>query len=1182
MCVIGGGAAGLYTALKAAEAGARVTLSRASRSARARATGPRAAWRPRSARTTRPSSTWPTPSPPGATPAAARRPRRSPREAPGVVDELQRLGVEFDRDPDGALELALEGGHSRRRVVHAGGAGTGRRITERLAALAAAEPGDRGRGGGLGAGPVERRRALPRRDHRGGADPGARDGARHRGRSGSLGPHHQPLGRDRRRRGDGRAAGAELADLELCQFHPTALAAPGTEADGLLVTEAVRGEGATLLDAAGERFTDELAPRDAVTLAVLEQMERDGSDHVLLDLRELSEARFPNVFEALREAGFDPATEPVPVAPASHYVMGGIATDLDGHSSLPGLFAVGECAYTGLHGANRLASNSLTECFVLGARAAAAAADEPSAAGAPPEPTAWRFEPPPAETRDARLAPGRPAAPQRGPGAPARGSLPARPADRRLRARPRGVEGLPPAPRVPRDGPGAGRPHLVCGRAASCAGRPGRRRAQTSPRVIRSCNGLLKLVNRRLTLSIRTCFNSRAESQARIGRVGTAPGDSTGGRSRRMRACIDSVGPSTASWRHGSRTAVTSRTAQRRGSRFWRRARRRCGAWPYDRRYFARPARTLFTEIRDHFALSDQVQVYMVIERNVNLALEHLEQLPAESGSTAAAELPARAPARARRASASRCRAGTTARRTSTSRSWRSTSRQVSPPSAGSRTRRERRLRRGADACITSAHAARRRRRRDLHRRGAARRRAAAHGEGSDHALGPVRGVIGAIEEVLASAPGPRPAQVKAFTHGMTVGTNALLEERGARTALIATRGFADLLEIGRQGRPSLYHPCRARPPPLVEPELRFEAAERIGADGVVEELDGRGGRRGWSRAVRDAGRRVGRRSACCSRSRDPAHERRIADRAARGAARRPRLGLARGAARLPRVRALLDDRDRRLPLPPARPLPDRPRRRLPRAGLPEPQVMRSSGGTADGGRGRARRRLERALRPRRRRGRSRRRWRAPPARPTRSGSTWAAPPATSAWSTAARCGAPTPARSAGARSSCRWWTCTRSAPAAARSPGATRAARSASGRARRAPSPGPPATAAAAPSPPSPTPTCCSATWPPDSALAGGVDLDRDAARAQRRRPGAGARAGRARDGRGDRAGRQPGDDAGAAGGHGRARHRSARVRAAALRRRRARCTPRRWPRSSRSRGSSARGPAACSRRWG
>jgi L-aspartate oxidase len=175
----------------------------------------------------------------------------------------------------------------------------------------------------------------------------------------------------------------------------------------MLVTEAVRGEGATLLDAGGNRFTDELAPRDAVTLAVLDRMERDGTDHVLLDMRELSEARFPSVFASLREAGYDPLSDPIPVAPASHYVMGGIATDLEGRSSLPGLFAVGECACTGLHGANRLASNSLTECFVLGARAARTASADAAVpanageAGEPADPPEWRFDPPTASTREA-------------------------------------------------------------------------------------------------------------------------------------------------------------------------------------------------------------------------------------------------------------------------------------------------------------------------------------------------------------------------------------------------------------------------------------------------------------------------------------------------------------------------------------------------------------------------------------------------------------------------------------------------------------------------------------------------------------------------------------------------------------------------------------------------------------
>jgi L-aspartate oxidase len=167
----------------------------------------------------------------------------------------------------------------------------------------------------------------------------------------------------------------------------------------------VRGEGATLLDSAGRRFTDELAPRDAVTAAILDRMEADGVGSVRLDLRGLDPARFPNVFESLAEAGLDPGSEPVPVAPAAHYTMGGVATDLAGRSSLPGLYAVGEVSCTGLHGANRLASNSLSECFVFGSRAGRAALEETAAAERPPLPE-WRFEPPTEATRDAvwRLA----------------------------------------------------------------------------------------------------------------------------------------------------------------------------------------------------------------------------------------------------------------------------------------------------------------------------------------------------------------------------------------------------------------------------------------------------------------------------------------------------------------------------------------------------------------------------------------------------------------------------------------------------------------------------------------------------------------------------------------------------------------------------------------------------------
>jgi L-aspartate oxidase len=157
--------------------------------------------------------------------------------------------------------------------------------------------------------------------------------------------------------------------------------------EGFLVTEAIRGEGARLLDADGERFVDELAPRDEVARAIRERMDASGRTFVDLDMREVDPLRFPNVVTALQEAGLDPTRALVPVAPAAHYGMGGIVSDLDGATSVPGLYAVGEAACTGLHGANRLASNSLSECFVFGARAAKAAAGEPAVTpGEPPPP----------------------------------------------------------------------------------------------------------------------------------------------------------------------------------------------------------------------------------------------------------------------------------------------------------------------------------------------------------------------------------------------------------------------------------------------------------------------------------------------------------------------------------------------------------------------------------------------------------------------------------------------------------------------------------------------------------------------------------------------------------------------------------------------------------------------------
>jgi len=310
-------------------------------------------------------------------------------DAPARVHDLQQLGVRFDADRNGALALGLEGGHSRRRVAHAGGSATGRRITRDLSALAALHPlidvlelttaralwVDEGRCVGVLAEPAQ---GAPRPLL-------ARAVVLATGGAAAL---WQRTTNPRGATGVGmtlaHAVGAKLADVEFMQFHPTALVRPGERHDGFLITEAIRGEGATLITAHGERFVNELAPRDEVALAI-EQRLREG-DTVLIDMRDIDLARFPNIVSALEAAGFDPGSEPVPVAPAAHYTMGGVATDLNGRSSLPGLYAVGECGCTGLHGANRLASNSLAECFVFGYRAARAALDEPEPPANDPSP----------------------------------------------------------------------------------------------------------------------------------------------------------------------------------------------------------------------------------------------------------------------------------------------------------------------------------------------------------------------------------------------------------------------------------------------------------------------------------------------------------------------------------------------------------------------------------------------------------------------------------------------------------------------------------------------------------------------------------------------------------------------------------------------------------------------------
>jgi L-aspartate oxidase len=296
------------------------------------------------------------------------------------VRELIEWGAAFDRAPDGSLELAREGAHSVRRVLHAKDA-TGREIARVLAARLAGHPRvtivdhalaiqavvEEGRVGGV--------RYLDR------------DGrvAEARARAtllatGGAGQVFRETTNPGVATGDGVTlaylAGAQVADLEFVQFHPTALAVPG--APRYLLSEALRGEGARLVNAAGEPFVarytpaGDLASRDQVSRAIVRESERTAGP-VFLTMAHLPAAavreRFPLITSLCRRAGLDLATDRIPVGPAAHYMMGGVATDLDGRTSLPGLFAAGEIAATGVHGANRLASNSLLEGLVFGLRA---------------------------------------------------------------------------------------------------------------------------------------------------------------------------------------------------------------------------------------------------------------------------------------------------------------------------------------------------------------------------------------------------------------------------------------------------------------------------------------------------------------------------------------------------------------------------------------------------------------------------------------------------------------------------------------------------------------------------------------------------------------------------------------------------------------------------------------------
>ena len=328
-------------------------------------------------------------------------------EAPAIVADLQALGVRFDADRFGQLALGLEGGHAVRRVVHAGGSATGRRVVRQLSALVVAEPRIKVLEGA-------RARALWRDGEacRGVVCESELVLARHGvllatgGAAALWARTTNPPGSQGVGLVLARELGAELADLELLQFHPTAvIGVQGRE--GFLVTEAIRGEGATLHDSNGERFVEELAPRDEVARAIQELLSRTGERAVGLDMRAVDPAHFPNVVTALRDAGLDPTRELVPVAPAAHYMMGGIVTDLDGSSSVPGLYAAGECSCTGLHGANRLASNSLSECFVFARRAVAhalAGRPGPEAQPGPGEVAELAARELPAATRETREA----------------------------------------------------------------------------------------------------------------------------------------------------------------------------------------------------------------------------------------------------------------------------------------------------------------------------------------------------------------------------------------------------------------------------------------------------------------------------------------------------------------------------------------------------------------------------------------------------------------------------------------------------------------------------------------------------------------------------------------------------------------------------------------------------------
>ncbi|MDO1482464.1 L-aspartate oxidase [Rhodococcus rhodochrous] len=302
---------------------------------------------------------------------------------PDAVTALRDLGAVFDTAGDGDIARTREGGHSTRRIIHAGGDATGAEVQRALgaaglpvlfgAAAARILTDARGVTGLLvlderGFGVVHTPAVLLA--------------------TGGLGQLYACSTNPPGATADGialaLAAGAGVADLEFVQFHPTVLFAEGGTGRRPLISEAVRGEGARLVDSRGRSITEgvhplgDLAPRDVVSRAIAERLTALGEDHVYLDARRLDgfATRFPTIMAMCADAGLDPARDLLPVAPAAHYSCGGVVTDVHGRTRIPGLYAAGEVARTGLHGANRLASNSLLEGLVLGERAGTAAAIE--------------------------------------------------------------------------------------------------------------------------------------------------------------------------------------------------------------------------------------------------------------------------------------------------------------------------------------------------------------------------------------------------------------------------------------------------------------------------------------------------------------------------------------------------------------------------------------------------------------------------------------------------------------------------------------------------------------------------------------------------------------------------------------------------------------------------------------